>query len=320
MRFFLTVIKIAARKQNKVDFFSPNKTKQKMTNLFEKLFKTLVLISLALCESTHCADNNKISLQSGDQANLFWTHDNQTIQFSIHFRNHAALTTQRIRFGLRSTLPNSTIQYDLIESWPNNDCTGHFGEKKCIGDKELDVNGDARVWRFDDVVDRIDERIFVLKFSRPIRLCDTYAQQSNNIHINIVDGPLNELFYSYSQQDSRVFTNRTFTRVRLLNTPSNQHQSIGCYSPPNPNAMFKSTPTDIFTHYVDLMDHGAFRAYWNVTSTDFVVEVHCKTTGWVSFGFSPDGNMNGSDIFVGWVTNVGNVKLSVSFFSFDFIR
>jgi hypothetical protein len=41
--------------------------------------------------------------------------------------------------------------------------------------------------------------------------------------------------------------------------------------------------------------------YWNVTSKKFIAELHANTNGWVGFGFSSDGELANSDMFVGWI-------------------
>ena len=43
-----------------------------------------------------------------------------------------------------------------------------------------------------------------------------------------------------------------------------------------------------------------------------MLEVHVATQGWVGFGISPNGDMKGSDVIMGWVTDDGDVKLVVS--------
>lgn len=60
-----------------------------------------------------------------------------------------------------------------------------------------------------------------------------------------------------------------------------------------------SQPLSLYSNFVDLVPNQ-FRFYWNYTSTHLNGEIHCKTNGWVGFGFSPDGKMGRSDIVVGW--------------------
>jgi hypothetical protein len=50
-----------------------------------------------------------------------------------------------------------------------------------------------------------------------------------------------------------------------------------------------------------------YALYWNFTrSTESIYfAVNVSTTGWVGFGLSPNGQMPGSDVVMGWVTNDG---------------
>merc|ERR1719336_1832309 len=50
---------------------------------------------------------------------------------------------------------------------------------------------------------------------------------------------------------------------------------------------------------------------------DFAVDV--ATKGWVGLGISPNGDMNGGDIVLGWVTESGNTHLTDRFASGKFM-
>lgn len=52
-------------------------------------------------------------------------------------------------------------------------------------------------------------------------------------------------------------------------------------------------------HAVDLNED--FRILWTIINQDITFEVQARTLGYVGFGFSPDGNLAGSDIAIGWV-------------------
>ena len=60
-------------------------------------------------------------------------------------------------------------------------------------------------------------------------------------------------------------------------------------------------------------ENGYYALYWNFTrSTESIYfAVNVSTTGWVGFGLSPDGQMTGSDVVIGWVAG-GNGYLHVS--------
>ena len=73
--------------------------------------------------------------------------------------------------------------------------------------------------------------------------------------------------------------------------------------PPKAVKNFTSTPTAYYNNYIDLALNGQYRFYWNFTSTDLIGEIHCRTSGWVGFGLSPNGNMDKSDVVIGWISN-----------------
>ena len=91
-----------------------------------------------------------------------------------------------------------------------------------------------------------------------------------------------------------------------------------CQSVSKSEQVFESNPTDRYQNYIDLVP-GVYRFYWNVTKdnknspVDIIGEIHCKTLGWMGFGLSPNGGMNGSDIVIGWVRNgVANFTVNIT--------
>ena len=58
----------------------------------------------------------------------------------------------------------------------------------------------------------------------------------------------------------------------------------------------------------------SYQLYWNYDlnegSISFAVRV--QTEGWVGFGVSPNGQMPGSDVVIGWVDDQGTVFFHVS--------
>ncbi|XP_068226831.1 DBH-like monooxygenase protein 1 isoform X1 [Palaemon carinicauda] len=60
------------------------------------------------------------------------------------------------------------------------------------------------------------------------------------------------------------------------------------------------TPMDMM-HQVTLDHMGNFVLKWTPRTEDIVFEVHVATTGYVGFGFSPNGGMTGSDVIIGGV-------------------
>ena len=71
-------------------------------------------------------------------------------------------------------------------------------------------------------------------------------------------------------------------------------------------------PSESYTHsiQVDEDDDKLYKLYWKLINNDneILFELHCKTTGWVGFGLSPNGNMMG-DFAIGWVDKNGKAYL-----------
>ena len=59
--------------------------------------------------------------------------------------------------------------------------------------------------------------------------------------------------------------------------------------------------------------NGQYELYWNYNLTQQTISfaVRVQTTGWVGFGLSPNGQMPGSDVVIGWVDNSGGVQFQV---------
>jgi len=70
--------------------------------------------------------------------------------------------------------------------------------------------------------------------------------------------------------------------------------------------------SESYTHTLDADedDNKLYRVYWKLinNNNDILFELHCKTTGWVGFGLSPNGAMMG-DFAIGWVDKSGKAYL-----------
>ncbi|CAF0926013.1 unnamed protein product, partial [Brachionus calyciflorus] len=65
-----------------------------------------------------------------------------------------------------------------------------------------------------------------------------------------------------------------------------------------------------FSLNVDDFDQSLFKLFWKPIENDEIqFELHCKATGWIGFGLSPNGGMAGSDIAIGWVDSNGQSYL-----------
>ncbi len=55
-----------------------------------------------------------------------------------------------------------------------------------------------------------------------------------------------------------------------------------------------------------MIEPDIYILYWSLNHTDIIFEVHAKTTsGWFSFGLSPNGNFMGADLVIGWINSDG---------------
>ncbi|ALC44862.1 olf413 [Drosophila busckii] len=57
--------------------------------------------------------------------------------------------------------------------------------------------------------------------------------------------------------------------------------------------------TPVWDHAIDLNED--FRILWQIINQDITFEIQARTLGYVGFGFSPDGNLAGADMAIGWV-------------------
>lgn len=65
-------------------------------------------------------------------------------------------------------------------------------------------------------------------------------------------------------------------------------------------------PSEVYTHsaVADEDEPYQYKLFWRRIGDDEIqFEAHCKTTGWVGFGLSPNGGMTDADIVIGWVKN-----------------
>ena len=58
----------------------------------------------------------------------------------------------------------------------------------------------------------------------------------------------------------------------------------------------------------------SYTLHWDFDLDDETImfAVNVSTTGWVGFGLSPDGQMPGSDVVIGWVDDDGSEIFAVS--------
>ena len=68
-----------------------------------------------------------------------------------------------------------------------------------------------------------------------------------------------------------------------------------------------------YTYQLQLDDYGEYNMFYSydVDAETIKMAVQVQTTGWIGFGFSPNGGMTGSDVVIGWVDKFGYAFLQV---------
>ena len=58
---------------------------------------------------------------------------------------------------------------------------------------------------------------------------------------------------------------------------------------------------------------GYYKLYWSFSRRNETITfaVRVRTTGWVGFGLSPNGQMPNSDVIIGWVDGSGEAHMHV---------
>jgi hypothetical protein len=77
-------------------------------------------------------------------------------------------------------------------------------------------------------------------------------------------------------------------------------------------------PSETYTHRYNadednLDSYVLFTKFLN--DKEILIEVHCKTRGWVGLGFGVNGGMEGADIVIGWVDSSGIAHIKDTFAS-----
>lgn len=54
-----------------------------------------------------------------------------------------------------------------------------------------------------------------------------------------------------------------------------------------------------WSHSIDLDEN--YRVYWSIVDQDITFEIQVRATGYVGFGFSPDGTIYAADMVIGWI-------------------
>jgi hypothetical protein len=245
---------------------------------------------------------NKITLEEPDLYYLYWKHDNLDITFEIHYKN----TSKWIAFGIQS--PTNSYS-DLIIGWVNEDGTGHFSDRKLTSSNLLTVD-ENQDWIIKDAFNKDNYKILI--FTRKIK---QFCNSNNPDDLDIQTGQNKVIYASGKQVNNNNGAVLDFSSVKLNSSITLLNgNTFECQTKQIPST-FTSQPTGIYPNNVDLIDNGLYRFYWDFTSTDLIGEIHVKTNGWVSFGLSPNGGMDKSDVIVAWINDAnGAVNFTVYLF------
>jgi hypothetical protein len=271
-----------------------------MTSIF--LFSFLVLANSltanALKPIPSEAYSNQLVLQKPDLYYVFWKIDNFDITFELHIKQ-----SKWVLFGI-----GGQTYHDVVVGWVNNDRTGHFSDRFFnISTAALEFD-DKQSWT---PIDQFKQNEYtVYKFTRKLKNCN------KDLSTGVLNIPTGVATIVYATGN-----NFGVNKDIQFQTLSRASATIVPVEPPECEiktvVTFSSTPTAYYSNYVDLVDQGQLRFYWNFTSTDLIGELHCKTSGWVGFGLSPNGNMDKSDVFIGWISNGQTNFTVINFFIYN---
>ena len=261
-----------------------------------KNFKLIVLLSLQAIAIAKLNTTEKYpsqsTLQSPDLIYLYWRHTNTSITFELHFK-----TNKLILFGVYGDKFS-----DVVVGWMNDDQTGHFSDQYLKNMTLKPTMDKTQNWFPINAFKK--DNYTVLKFTRKIKVCDSKLV---NEDLDILTGSIILIFATGSSTSDLSIKS---LNIKSLNILTQTKGPFNCII--QPRLEFTSKPSENFANFVDLVDDGQYRLYWNYTQSDFIGEVHCRTGGWVGFGLSPNGNMDQSDVFVGWISK-GVANFTVRF-------
>ena len=226
-------------------------------------------------------------LAEPDKFLLFWKSNETHIIFEAHVK-----TFGWCAFGISSTGPWGIS--DLMIAWTNNDGTGHFSDRHITNDEPMKPIVDNKQNWFPIYLGR-KAQYTVVKFIRK------FVGNEDNEDLNIMSENVNVIYgWGDTFQNGEILVNEHNlykTDLNLINVPvsNDSPQSLDSISKD-----FKIKPTKEYDSSKVLVEN-MLHLYWSVDGDKFIGELHARTNGWVMFGFSPFGEMNNSDVFIGWI-------------------
>ena len=235
---------------------------------------------------------------------LYWKNDDQSVTFEIHFDSKWAL------LGV-----SKEVYTDYITTWINQDQTGRFNNRYANSSKfdNFGILGGNWIPLYSDK----RENTTIIKFRRDAKLCN---QGDHNVDIR--KGQVGVVFSTGDEyiDENHIKLDKSQVKSVMLNLIDQKDTHSFSCRVEKAQPVFTSQPLAAYENYIDLSP-GVFRLYWNLTNTkngnmngDMIGEVHCKTDGWVGFGLSPNGGMDQSDVFIGWIDKNGAINFTVNIF------
>ena len=245
----------------------------------------LTFLTNGILNSPNPTENypNKQTLLEPGLVRLYWKHNNYNITFEMHVKSF-----KWVQFGLSEHNLTDLVLLELDKSL-NFAILDRYINKSNSNQIHIDKKQN---WLLISAFKRNEYTVY--KLTRSVIAC---SDQDEDLSFSL---GLNKLKYSAGYDDYSV---------EILNEISidffNQSMSRFDCEP--------TSPTGYYANLIDLEPSGRFRFYWNMTQNSLAGEIHCKTLGWVGFGLSNDGYLNGSDFFIGWIEN-GTAPLRVFLF------
>ena len=69
-------------------------------------------------------------------------------------------------------------------------------------------------------------------------------------------------------------------------------------------------PKYTFLNSKVLVEPDVYAMHWNYTKIQVIVQLQVKTNGWLGFGLTKSGGMNGADVMIAWVDSNGKVNFT----------
>lgn len=66
-----------------------------------------------------------------------------------------------------------------------------------------------------------------------------------------------------------------------------------------------SYSTEFYDYFKVLVEPDLSILFWSKNQTHILFEIHIRFNGWIVFGLSPNGSLDGSDVIIAWLNDTG---------------